>query len=662
MNEPSAAAVPSRSLRRRRIGREWAALVTLLAAFVAAAVHGDWFARADGMFYDSALRLWQRPASSEIVVVAIDDESLTRLGRWPWPRAVHAALLPRLATARGVFVDALLAEAERGSDGDARLAAAVREHGRVVLPLHSIPAGESAWLPVYPVAELAAAARALAHIHVDTDGDGLVRRLYLREGPPGHPWPHAALALHELTPDPAPPAGGDAEAGAAAPGPWLKSDEFPIAFAGGPGHFLRLSYASVLRGDVPPAFFRDKFVLVGATAPGLGDHFATPANTGGRLMPGVEVNAHVLQELREGIALARAPVRVTAALGIAAILVAMAVNALLSPRARLVATASLALLLLMLSAMLLRLGSTWVPPAAALTAVVLAYPLWSWRRLEAAQVFLDGELARLRSALHRRGALPRTLVGDPLEQRIAAIEAADAELQRNLRAREEAISFLSHDMRAPQVSILALADLYRNTRGGQVDDAFWQRLEASARGTLSLAEDFVQITRAEHLDTGTLARLNLAEVAVEAIEDAWPRLREKGLRSETTLPEEAWTRADRALLARALRNLIDNAIKHAPSGTTIRVGAERRDAMWRLWVADEGSGVPDARKTAIFRRFEVGSAERTDRGKAGAGLGLALVRTAAERFGGSATVEDAPGGGACFVLLLPASPPPAEDP
>ena len=440
MNEPSAAAVPSRSLRRRRIGREWAALVTLLAAFVAAAVHGDWFARADGMFYDSALRLWQRPASSEIVVVAIDDESLTRLGRWPWPRAIHAALLPRLATARGVFVDALLAEAERGSDGDARLAAALREHGRVVLPLHSIPAGESAWLPVYPVAELAAAARALAHIHVDTDGDGLVRRLYLREGPPGHPWPHAALALLELAPKTAAPAGGDT--GAVVPGPWLKTGEFPIAFAGGPGHFLRLSYAAVLRGDVAPEFFRDKFVLVGATAPGLGDHFATPANTGGRLMPGVEVNAHVLQELREGIALARAPALVIAALGIAAILVAMAVNALLSPRARLVATASLALLLLALSALLLRLGGTWVPPATAITAVVFAYPLWSWRRLEAAQVFLDGELARLRSALHRRGALPRTLVGDPLEQRIAAIEAADAAAAQPARPRE-AISFLS---------------------------------------------------------------------------------------------------------------------------------------------------------------------------------------------------------------------------
>lgn len=638
----------SRTRRRRRIRREWFALVAVLVALVAAAAHGDWFARQDAAFYDSALRLWHRDAAADIVVVAIDDASLERLGRWPWPRAVHAALLPRLREARGVFLDTLMSEAERDSDGDTQLALALREHGRAILPLHSIPAGDIGWLPVYPSDGLAAAACALAHIHVDTDADGLVRRIHLREGPPGQMYAHAALALHQLAVAPVPPASpAGVHPGVARPGPWLRQGEFPIAFAGAPGHFIRLSYAAVLGGEVPPTYFRDKLVLVGATAAGLGDHFATPSNTDGRLMPGVEVNAHILQQLRQGVVIAPPRLPATLAFGVLAVLLAMAANALMSPRARLVATVSLAPLLLMLAAGLLRYGGTWIPPTAALAAVILAYPLWSWRRLEAAQAFLDDELGRLGAALHRRGALPRVIVGDPLEQRIAAIEAADAELQRNRRAREEAISFLSHDMRAPQVSILALAELYRDSRGGRVDDAFWQRLEASARGTLSLAEDFVQITRAEHLDATALVPQNLADLATEAIDDAWPRLEAGRLRSTMSLPEEAWTRADRALLARALRNLIDNAIKHAPPGTRIDLGIEPQDRMWRLWIADQGPGVPDPRKAAIFRRFEVGDG-------AGAGLGLALVRTAAERFGGSASVEDAPGGGARFVLLLPA--------
>lgn len=637
--------------------QEWSALAALLVAFVGVAVGGDWFARLDTAFYDSALRLWRRPPAGDIVIVAIDDESLDRLGRWPWPRMLHATLLPRLAQARAVFLDVLVSEPEPASDGDALLGAAMREHGRVVLPLHSVPVAESGWLPVLPVPSLANAARAIGHIHVDTDDDGLLRRIHLREGPPDLSWPHAARALLQLTTDGAPGA-VRRFAAANAVGPWSKAEELPIAFAGPPGHFVRLSYVSVLRGDVPAQFFRDKFVLVGATAPGLGDLFSTPANVAGRLMPGVEVSAHVLQQLREGVVLRSLGSAGTTAFGAVAVLLAMAANALLSPRARLVATAALAALSIAFAALLLRAGGVWIAPAAAMVAVVLAYPLWSWRRLEAAQGFLDGELARLRAALHRRGALPHSAVGDPLEQRIAAIEAANAELQRNLLAREEAISFLSHDMRAPQVSILALADLYRNARGSAVDDAFWQRLDAHARRTLSLAEDFVQITRAEHLDTASLATINLADTATEAIDDAWPRLRASDLRTSIALPVEAWVRADRALLARVLRNLIDNAIKHSPPGATLAVCLDRREADWRLSVADQGKGVPDDRKATIFRRFEIGPAAPGELGRPGAGLGLALVRAASERFGGSVAVEDAPGGGARFVLVLPAVPAP----
>lgn len=662
MQDLAAAPVTSsRSQRRRRLWLEWSALALLLGVFVIVAGSDDWFERLDTAFYDSALRLWQRPATPNVVLVAIDDESLRQLGRWPWPRAVHATLLPHLAAARGVFLDLLLSEPEPVADSDALLARALREHGRVVLPLHSVPDAESSWRAVPPIPELARAARAIGHIHLDTDGDGLVRRVHLREGPAGRLWPHAALALWQLPPRSAgaPPANASDRGPPVDAGPWSKAGEFPLAYAGPPGHYTRLSYVAVLRGDVPAQFFSDKFVLVGATATGLGDFFSTPVNAEGRLMPGVEFSAHVLQQLQEGVALQPRPAFAAIVLGLVAVLLAMIANALLSPRARLVATAALALLLVALAALLLRAGSVWIPPAAAMIAVVLAYPLWSWRRLEAAQGFLDGELERLRVALHRRGALPRAAVGDPLEQRIAAIEAADAELQRNLRAREEAISFLSHDMRAPQVSIIALADLYRSTRAGHVDDAFWQRLDAHARSTLSLAEDFVQITRAEHLDASAASPLNLPDLATEAIEDAWSRLRAKDLRVEYRIPEEAWIRADRALLSRALRNLIDNAQKHAPESSALAIGIEPQGGMWRLRLDDQGSGVPDDRKLAIFRRFEIGGDRPEVAGKAGAGLGLALVRAAAEQCGGSAAVEDAPGGGARFVLLLPACPAPA---
>jgi signal transduction histidine kinase len=101
-----------------------------------------------------------------------------------------------------------------------------------------------------------------------------------------------------------------------------------------------------------------------------------------------------------------------------------------------------------------------------------------------------------------------------------------------------------------------------------------------------------------------------------------------------------------ALIETALRNLVDNALKYAPAGTTVKVDV---DPSARIAVEDEGPGVPDAQKELVFNRFW-----RADRrGSEGAGIGLALVRRIAALHGASVHVEDRPGGGARFVLQFP---------
>jgi signal transduction histidine kinase len=99
-----------------------------------------------------------------------------------------------------------------------------------------------------------------------------------------------------------------------------------------------------------------------------------------------------------------------------------------------------------------------------------------------------------------------------------------------------------------------------------------------------------------------------------------------------------------ALVDIAIRNLLDNAIRHSPQGGTVSVTV---DTGGNVLVEDEGRGVPDEQKQLIFERFY-----RADRQRIGTGIGLALVRRIARLHGGDAIVEDRPGGGARFILRL----------
>jgi signal transduction histidine kinase len=113
----------------------------------------------------------------------------------------------------------------------------------------------------------------------------------------------------------------------------------------------------------------------------------------------------------------------------------------------------------------------------------------------------------------------------------------------------------------------------------------------------------------------------------------------------------ARVRADPRLLRHAVRNLVDNAVRHARS--RVRVSLEASAAGARLIVDDDGHGVPVIHRAQVFDRFV-----RLDEGRArdegGAGLGLAIVRGIIEAHGGRVEVDDAPGGGARFVVTLPA--------
>jgi CHASE2 domain-containing sensor protein len=278
--------MPAPSLRGRSPWtRQWLGLLAVISLVLVFACIYRWFWRLDYSVYDASLP--RRPAPTDIVIVAIDDASIESIGRWPWRRAVHAALLERLRTmgARIVALDVLMTEADQD---DALLASSMRQGLPTVLPLMVRFGG--AIREELPVPPLAKSAAAIGHVNVEVDPDGMVRSLFLKEGLGSPTRPYLADALLGKL------ASAMVQLKCAASHPdlqhapedvWVRDCQTLIPYSGPPGYFTRVSYADVLAGRVSDSAIRGKIVLVGATAQGIGDAWSTPVSGGALAMPGV---------------------------------------------------------------------------------------------------------------------------------------------------------------------------------------------------------------------------------------------------------------------------------------------------------------------------------------------------------------------------------------
>jgi adenylate cyclase len=243
-----------------------------------------------------------RAPVSPIVVVTIDEDSFDGLNlSWPWPRAMHAKFLDIVGRGGPVAIgmDILFTEpSSRGPADDAALAAAVdRLHDRIVLAAALTTVGDASFVKQAlnpPIPEVRGQA-AFGSADYDSDADAFVRRATLQREFQDREWPGFDMLLYRR-----------AERAGLAHAPAPAGPELLVNYRGGPGTFPMVAYHRVVTGEIPPEVFAGKIVLVGATTPTLHDIFPTPfASQSG--MPGVEIHAHTLETLLQGIALRRAP-------------------------------------------------------------------------------------------------------------------------------------------------------------------------------------------------------------------------------------------------------------------------------------------------------------------------------------------------------------------
>lgn len=378
--------------------------------------------------YDALFDYARPEAPDDIVIVDIDDRSLRELGRFQsWHRDRYAELLGRLGEARVVAFDILFPEPDEtwcegegreGMTADEVFAAAMRRHGRVVLAAHRQPEaagdphdrdlatrfayphargrlGRSEQGEVFalPTAELAQAAAAVGFVDIDPDRDGVYRRFRpLMIGPDRLVFPHFGVAVAAA----ATGTSGDVimtdverhrygVAGPDRPRLFIERDGTTlINYCGPTGTVPRVSFVDALRDPATAPRFRDKVVIVGATAPGLYDIRPAPYRAQNRRFFGVETNANIVAGMLD-----RRPLRDAggshAWCGLALLLGLMAGVAVWGRGAPAWVSAALLFVVATCSFWIaFRLWGVWIPYGALLlgTTLPLAYGLYSRLTLE----------------------------------------------------------------------------------------------------------------------------------------------------------------------------------------------------------------------------------------------------------------------------------------
>lgn len=722
-------------VNQRRLAAEWLGLLiggVLLAVFL---VHRDVTRRIDFSMLDFAASLTTQEPADDIAIVAIDERSLASVGEWPWSRATHARLIDNLrkAGAKIVLYDVLFVEPGDPAD-DALLAAAIAQHGKVVLPFSFVPTLNQAegTEPSYPLPALVDAAAALGHIQVTPDDDGAVRRFALGLQIDGQSYRHfvpAALALA----DPGITIMNTAPGGRWPIVPFRPANSYPVIPAD-----------AVLNATVPPELVAGRIILIGATAQGMGDNHPVPSRHIS-LMSGVETQANLLDSLRSNALIHELPRSMAAALAGIALVAQFLAFWKFSPRSGLGVSLAVLGLTAGFATALVPLAHVWIPPGTALLVVVLAYPLWSWRRLTIVSGYLQLEAERLMAAtgettipagfdmVARQVNRLRQLVGevsDALEFVRSAIEASpdailvvDAnnsvllanqaashlfnetpdpigqsladlyinqslcidrtnteialpdgraflfasatlagklmegegnriiafrditEIRRTQRENEELFQFLSHDMRSPQVAILALTQEL-----GADKRQLAEQIRSQAQLTLGLADGFVQLARVQETSPN-FADHDLSFLIEETIDQIHTLAVRKNITLQRDIPADPiFAEVDPAQIARMASNLIGNAVKYTQEGGLISISLAlvSTDEV-QITVADNGPGLPPERLNDPFMRFGT----RSNAGGPSAGLGLAFVKRVVDAHHGRIDMQSGPKTGTIFEITLP---------
>lgn len=409
---------------RLRLIVEWAAIALLSSLAVLAALQWRGTSSFDNLFYDQLSQVARPKADPQILIISIDDSSLAALGKWPWPRREHAKLIEKLKAAqpRSILLDVLLSENSTAED-DGMLAAAMENGAPVYIPVHFASPGSngSAFDIVPPAETIGEAAAGMGHVNVEFDSDGVVRRAMLCFDPDnkGSRYPHIVELVARTKDKPTRAFARDTNCDRAVMIPYAKR-----------GSFTEIPFVNILNDEIPVEAIKGKDVIIGATAAGMGDAFPVPMGDGG-LLSGAEIMANMLGALRRDDFIEPLPKAATIALSLLPMWLLLFGFLRWRPRLALIVSLGAVAVVLIGSAALLG-AQLWFPPGAAILGLLLVYPWWGWRRLQAMSDFMDRELKDLTES-EQIGLPVKSSVGDDMVGRQSTALAGAIDQLHSLR-------------------------------------------------------------------------------------------------------------------------------------------------------------------------------------------------------------------------------------
>lgn len=246
------------------------------------------------------------------------------------------------------------------------------------------------------------------------------------------------------------------------------------------------------------------------------------------------------------------------------------------------------------------------------------------------------------------------LVSELAEQK-AAIEDINSELVRLSDLKNQFLGVAAHDLRNPIAYIQMATDFMLIEEGIPQDNRvqMLQDISDQAEHMLVLLNELLDVTQ---IESGRLD-LKYSEIDVDTfLQDAVNRHARMAAPKGTAITlldvTPGVARADADRLRQVIDNLISNAVKYAPAGSTVHVKAEQMSGVWRFSVADEGPGIKPEERNKLFQDFARLSARPTG-GESSTGLGLAITRRIITAHGGEIGVNSEPGHGATFWFTLP---------
>lgn len=306
--------------------------------------------RIDNAIYDLGMKLHHRTARQDIVIVAIDPASLARVKQWPWPRRTIAGLIGDIAADHPAALACYFLFMFPSSPADDQAIHDAMNRTKTFVPLpRGGGVGPNANKVLTPIPLVASAVQGIGLGDQSTDSDGIVRRAKLSEGE------NALLQkriVYEMARLRDPPQSNHAM------GARVGFRTVLIPYVGPVGSFTTISALSVIDHRVPTGFFRDKFVLIGATARDLLDDYPTPTSP---FMPNVEIDANLLNGLLDHSLVYASPVLETIAVSLAILWVLFVALIRLGPRENLRFAVGIMMLPFVGSVLLLFGANFWIP-------------------------------------------------------------------------------------------------------------------------------------------------------------------------------------------------------------------------------------------------------------------------------------------------------------